>query len=290
MRASDIRRRPAMRAHAMAYVLAGRARHAAAWNSPTGAPSPRSISAASSRIIDFALVQRAELRHPPHRRRHPVQGAQPDPPSAARLELLSPGAQRKLRHPAGQPARRRRPSGTSAPPTRCIQNIDIIESYAPRYIVMLAGDHIYKMDYEPMLQQHVEQRRRRHRRLPGGAASPRPPRFGVMHVDATDRIVAFLEKPADPPPMPGTPGHGARQHGHLRLRHALFLFEQLRSDAADPTSSHDFGKDIIPRLVAEARKPWRIRSRAPACGPAPRPCRIGAMSARSMPISRPTST
>src|SRR5450631_132235 len=81
------------------------------------------------------------------------------------------------------------------------QNIDIIESYGPKYIVLLAGDHIYKMDYEPMLQQHVEQR------ADVTVACLEVPRmeavgFGVMHIDTSDRIISFLEKPKDPPPMP----------------------------------------------------------------------------------------
>ncbi len=84
------------------------------------------------------------------------------------------------------------------------QNIDIIESYDPRYIVILAGDHIYKMDYEPMLQQHVEQGADV---TVGCLEVPRMEAtgFGVMHVDDSDRIIAFVEKPADPPPMPDKP-------------------------------------------------------------------------------------
>src|SRR5579862_3358618 len=84
------------------------------------------------------------------------------------------------------------------------QNVDIIQSYAPQYMVILAGDHIYKMDYEKMLQQHVE----------SGAdvtigciEVPRTEAtgFGVMHVDDKDRVISFLEKPKDPPAMPGKP-------------------------------------------------------------------------------------
>src|SRR5271168_1048901 len=81
------------------------------------------------------------------------------------------------------------------------QNIDIIESYEPRYIVILAGDHIYKMDYEPMLQQHVEAQADV---TVGCLEVPREEAagFGVMHIDETDRIVNFLEKPKNPPAMP----------------------------------------------------------------------------------------
>ena len=129
------------------------------------------------------------------------------------------------------------------------QNLDIIEDYAPRYIVLLAGDHIYKMDYEQMLQQHVEQ----------GAevtvACIEVPRaeatgFGVMHVDASDRIIDFAEKPADPAPMPGKPDISLASMG-VYVFDAAFLYDRLRLDAADTGSGHDFGRDIIPELVRQ---------------------------------------
>ena len=131
------------------------------------------------------------------------------------------------------------------------QNIDIIESYAPRYIVLLAGDHIYKMDYEAMLQQHVEANAQV---TVGCIEVPRADAkgFGIMHVDATDRILSFHEKPADPAPMPGNPDMCLASMG-IYVFETNFLFEQLRRDAADPNSSHDFGKDIIPYLVQQAK-------------------------------------
>jgi glucose-1-phosphate adenylyltransferase len=127
------------------------------------------------------------------------------------------------------------------------QNLDIVQDYEPRFIIVLAGDHIYKMDFEPMLRQHVEQ----------GAdvtiACIEVPRaqakgFGVMSVDASDRILDFVEKPADPPPMPGNPDHSLASMG-IYVFDTKFLADELRRDAADPESSHDFGKDIVPRLV-----------------------------------------
>jgi glucose-1-phosphate adenylyltransferase len=131
------------------------------------------------------------------------------------------------------------------------QNIDIIESYAPRYIIVLAGDHIYKMDYEAMLQQHVESQADV---TVGCVEVPRAEAsaFGVMHVDDDDRIIAFLEKPADPPAMPGKPDKSLGSMG-IYVFDTQFLFDILRRDADDPASSHDFGKDIIPRLVREAK-------------------------------------
>ncbi len=128
------------------------------------------------------------------------------------------------------------------------QNTDIIESYEPRFIVLLAGDHIYKMDYEPMLQQHVEQNADV---TVGCIEVPRMEAtgFGVMAVDTEDRIVSFLEKPADPPGIPGSPDQALASMG-IYVFDTRFLLDQLRRDAADPDSGHDFGRDIIPYLVA----------------------------------------
>jgi glucose-1-phosphate adenylyltransferase len=131
------------------------------------------------------------------------------------------------------------------------QNIDIIESYGPRYIVLLAGDHIYKMDYEQMLQQHVDQQADV---TVGCIEVPLADAkgFGVMHVDSDDRILSFLEKPADPPAMPGRPDVALASMG-IYVFDAGFLFEILRQDAQSPASSHDFGKDIIPKIVKTGR-------------------------------------
>jgi len=131
------------------------------------------------------------------------------------------------------------------------QNIDIIESYAPLYMVVLAGDHIYKMDYEKMLQQHVES----NADVTVGCleASLREAQdFGVMAVDEQDRILSLLEKPKNPPPMPGKPD-AALCSMSIYVFETKFLINQLRRDAADPNSSHNFGKDIIPYLVANGK-------------------------------------
>jgi glucose-1-phosphate adenylyltransferase len=129
------------------------------------------------------------------------------------------------------------------------QNIDIIESYAPNFIVLLAGDHVYKMDYEKMLAEHVES---------GAdvtvgcleATLKEATGFGVMHVDENDRIISFLEKPKDPPPIPGRPDVALCSMG-IYVFETDLLVEELNRDAADPNSAHDFGKDIIPHLVAK---------------------------------------
>ncbi len=131
------------------------------------------------------------------------------------------------------------------------QNIDIIESYAPRYIVVLAGDHIYKMDYEVMLRQHCEQEADV---TVGCIEVPRTEAtaFGVMGVDAEDRITSFLEKPADPPGIPGQPDLALASMG-IYVFDTEYLFRQLRRDAADPESKHDFGRDIVPHIVANGK-------------------------------------
>jgi glucose-1-phosphate adenylyltransferase len=131
------------------------------------------------------------------------------------------------------------------------QNIDIIDGYGSEYIVILAGDHVYKMDYERMLVQHVN----------SGAdvtvACVEVPvadatGLGIMAVDEQDRIVSFVEKPEHPPQMPDRPGWAMGSMGIYVFRRE-FLNEQLRRDAADPHSSRDFGRDIIPWLVRNAR-------------------------------------
>ncbi|MEM1429837.1 MAG: glucose-1-phosphate adenylyltransferase [Pseudomonadota bacterium] len=128
------------------------------------------------------------------------------------------------------------------------QNIDIVDSYHIEFVVILAGDHIYKMDYEIMLQAHVE----------SGAdvtvgcltvARDEASAFGVMDVDATGRITAFLEKPADPPGLPGDPDSSLASMGIYVFRWA-FLRDLLLKDMADDTSDHDFGKDLIPAIVS----------------------------------------
>ncbi|MFM2372182.1 MAG: hypothetical protein RIS85_1904 [Pseudomonadota bacterium] len=131
------------------------------------------------------------------------------------------------------------------------QNIDIIASYAPKYMVILAGDHIYKMDYELMLRQHVE----------SGAdvtigclVVPRMEAtgFGVMAVDKSDTITAFVEKPANPPGIPGDESMALASMG-IYVFDTKFLFDILREDAADPNSSRDFGNDIIPKIVKNGK-------------------------------------
>lgn len=127
------------------------------------------------------------------------------------------------------------------------QNIDIVDDYDVKYVIILAGDHIYKMDYEIMLRQHVETNADV---TVGCLTVPREEAsgFGVMHVNETGRIVDFLEKPADPPGMPDDPDMALASMG-IYVFDWAFLRELLLADAEDPNSSHDFGHDLIPAIV-----------------------------------------
>ena len=131
------------------------------------------------------------------------------------------------------------------------QNLDIIESYGPEYLIVLAGDHIYKMDYSVMLTQHVDEGADV---TVGCIEVPRMEAtgFGVMHVDDNSRIIQFLEKPKDPPAMPGKPDVALASMGIYVFR-TDFLMDLLRRDADDPNSSHDFGKDLIPYIVQHGK-------------------------------------
>ncbi len=131
------------------------------------------------------------------------------------------------------------------------QNIDIINSYGPDYMIILAGDHIYKMDYELMLEQHVNSGADV---TVGCLEVPRMEAtgFGVMHIDKQDRIIEFLEKPADPPGMPDKPDMALASMG-IYVFETRTLFAELERDANDKDSARDFGKNIIPYLVKNAK-------------------------------------
>jgi len=128
------------------------------------------------------------------------------------------------------------------------QNQDIIDGYRADYVVVLAGDHIYKMNYALLLADHVA---RGHPCTVGCFAVPREEAcaFGVMGIDPERQIIDFVEKPANPPPMPDHPNMSLASMG-IYVFDAKYLYEELKRDMSDPGSSHDFGKDIIPRAVA----------------------------------------
>ncbi len=131
------------------------------------------------------------------------------------------------------------------------QNIDIIDSYDVDYIVVLAGDHIYKMDYEVMLQQHVTQQADV---TVGCLTVPREEAsaFGVMDIDTDSRIKSFLEKPANPPGTPEDPNVTLASMG-IYVFNWRFLRALLLEDADDENSSHDFGSDLIPHIVKNGK-------------------------------------
>lgn len=131
------------------------------------------------------------------------------------------------------------------------QNLDLLRARRPSHVVILAGDHIYKMDYRRLLEDHVQ----------SGAdltvsciEVPRAEagQFGIVSVDGEDRIVAFVEKPSDPPAVPDKPARSFASMG-VYVFDAGLLFNHLMRDATDPHSTHDFGKDVIPALITQAR-------------------------------------
>ena len=131
------------------------------------------------------------------------------------------------------------------------QNLDILRASQAEYVVILAGDHIYKMDYGQMLACHVKNN------ADMTVACINVPLeeakgFGVMAVDDEDKIIEFAEKPANPKHMPGDTTQALASMG-IYVFNAGFLYEQLMRDAEDENSTHDFGGDIIPHLITKAR-------------------------------------
>ena len=127
------------------------------------------------------------------------------------------------------------------------QNQDILAAYRAEYVVVLAGDHIYKQNYALMLADHVAQGRQ----CTVGCIevdSEEAKSFGVMAVDEDRLITDFVEKPPNPPTIPGKPGRSLASMG-IYIFNAKYLYRELERDMADPDSSHDFGKDIIPKAV-----------------------------------------
>jgi glucose-1-phosphate adenylyltransferase len=150
------------------------------------------------------------------------------------------------------------------------QNQDILAAYKADYIVVLAGDHVYKMDYALMLADHVALGRE----CTVGCievSRDEARAFGVMAIDEQRRIVDFVEKPAEPPALPGKPDRCLASMG-IYIFNARFLYRELERDMADPGSSHDFGKDIIPHVVRAGKAsahPFELSSVGGKLGHAP---------------------
>jgi len=246
---SELRKVSPLARDAMAYVLAG-GRGSRLMEMTDKRAKPAVPFGCKSRIIDFALsnalnsgIRRigVAIQYEPHSLiRHMQRGWNFFRPERNESFDILPASQRVSEDQWY--------AGTA---DAVYQNLDIIMSYGPKYMVILAGDHIYKMDYELMLQQHVD----------SGAdvtiGCLEVPRmeatgFGVMAVDTKDRITAFVEKPKDPPGIPGAPDMALASMG-IYVFETAALADHLRRDAADKNSSRDFGKDIIPHIVKHGK-------------------------------------
>ena len=127
------------------------------------------------------------------------------------------------------------------------QNLDYVRSHRPRHVLVLAGDHIYKMDYGPMIAYHVE----KGADITVGVVEvpvPAARDFGVLSVTEWNKVTKFAEKPAEPEHMPGNKDVALASMG-IYIFNPSLLEQLLREDAADPKSQHDFGKDIIPKAI-----------------------------------------
>lgn len=131
------------------------------------------------------------------------------------------------------------------------QNIYSIEQESPEYTLILSGDHIYRMDYRPMIEQHIERRADLTiASLPVPASESR--HFGILEVDAANNVMGFQEKPARPNTIPGNPDQALASMG-IYVFTTSVMFERLCQDAIKQNSTRDFGKDIIPQMVRDAR-------------------------------------
>lgn len=131
------------------------------------------------------------------------------------------------------------------------QNLDIIRNHAPEFVLILAGDHIYKMDYGPMLAHHVENKADI---TVGSVEVPRDRarEFGVLTVNERNEVVRFVEKPQEPETLPGQDQVALASMG-IYVFDTQFLYECLMEDARCQESNHDFGRDLIPRLIGKSK-------------------------------------
>jgi glucose-1-phosphate adenylyltransferase len=198
------------------------------------------------RIIDFPHVQLRQLRGAQDRRADAVQGAFADPPPDARLEPFSPRARRVRRGAAGLAAHS--DDWYQGTADAVYQNLDIIRAEQPELVLILSGDHVYKMDYGPLL---VSTRRVRADmtvcclEVPVEEAAGT---FGVMRGRRNgprDRLPGKARAPAE---IPGKPGYALASMGNY-VFNTEFLYERLVEDAADMGSTHDFGHDVIPAMI-----------------------------------------
>ncbi|MFN8012308.1 MAG: glucose-1-phosphate adenylyltransferase [Holophagaceae bacterium] len=153
-------------------------------------------------------------------------------------------------YPAEQ--RRERESWYQGTADAVYQNLPSIMAHRPRNVLVLAGDHVYRMDYKAFLRDHLQAEADLSiacLEVPRAEASS----FGVLAVDGSDRVTAFVEKPAEPPGLPGAPDRSLASMG-IYFFNAGFLYDLLKRDAADPDSRHDFGADLIPSALARGAR------------------------------------
>lgn len=132
------------------------------------------------------------------------------------------------------------------------QNIDILRTHSPRQVLILSGDHVYKMDYGPFLAAHAEYEADLTICCIEVPLAEAAGQLGVMTVDETGQVIAFDEKPANPNPVPGNPEVCLASMGNY-IFNTDFLYEQLIKDADTPGTQHDFGKNIIPSIIGKYR-------------------------------------
>ena len=132
------------------------------------------------------------------------------------------------------------------------QNLDIIRMHDPRFVLILAGDHIYKMDYGPFLAYHVDEGADMTICCLEVPLAEAAGELGVMTVDEEGRVIAFDEKPAKPNPVPGKPDVCLASMGNY-IFNTEFLYEQVIRDADTPGTQHDFGRNIIPSIIKDYR-------------------------------------
>ena len=251
---------------AMAYVLAG-GRGSRLMELTERRAQARGLLRRQVAHHRFRAVERAQFRHPAHRGRHAIQGAQPDPAPAARLELPAAGAQRELRHPAGEPARRRGPvvrghRRRGLPEHRHHRRLRARIHHHPRRRSHLQDG--LRADAGPARQR----RRRRHRRRASKCRSPRRPASASCTSTRADRIVSFVEKPPEPAGDARPPRLGAREHGHLRVqprvpaRAAAARRRRIRSRAATSAATSFPGSCTNGKAIAHRFAQSCVQSRA----------------------------
>jgi glucose-1-phosphate adenylyltransferase len=201
------------------------------------------------RIIRFRVVELPQFRHSSDLSADAIQGALADP--------AHPEGWGYLRGEFGEfieiiPAQQRLgPEWYQGTADSLWQNMELIRAHRPLHVLVLAGDHIYKMDYGPMIGFHVE----KEADITVGVVEvplDYARDFGVIAIDTTNRVIGFQEKPRNPEPMPGRPDTALASMG-IYVFNPRLLERLLRADAENPDSAHDFGRNIVPDAIDKLR-------------------------------------